>query len=221
MKFILTLIIFLSTIQFFSAQKYSRVKVFANEQELMSLSSLGVPTDHGIRKKGTFLISDFSEQEIEILNTYGYTYEVQIDDVQEFYIDRLAKPSGVELKNEDCSGSNSGSGSFSPQTPSNFNLGSMGGYLTYDEMLAELDDMYAQYPNLITQKSPISNFETFENRPIYHVRISDNPGVNETGEPNVLYTAIHHAREPMSLVQTIFYMWYILENYGINDEVTY
>ena len=221
MKFILTLIIFLSTIQFFSAQKYSRVKVFANEQELMSLSSLGVPTDHGIRKKGTFLISDFSEQEIEILNTYGYTYEVQIDDVQEFYIDRLAKPSGVELKNEDCSGSNSGSGSFSPQTPSNFNLGSMGGYLTYDEMLAELDDMYAQYPNLITQKSPISNFETFENRPIYHVRISDNPGVNETDEPNVLYTAIHHAREPMSLVQTIFYMWYILENYGTNDEVTY
>ena len=101
MKFILTLTIFLSTIQFFSAQKYSRVKVFANEQELMNLSSLGVPTDHGIRKKGTFLISDFSEQEIEILNTYGFTYEVQIDDVQEFYIDRLAKPSGVELKNED------------------------------------------------------------------------------------------------------------------------
>ena len=25
----------------------------------------------------------------------------------------------------------------------------------------------------------------------------------------------------MSLVQTIFYMWYILENYGTNDEVTY
>ena len=96
MKFILTLIIFLFTIQFFSAQKYSRVKVFANEQELMSLSSLGVPTDHGIRKKGTFLISDFSEQEIEILNTYGYTYEVQIDDVQEFYIGLNAE--GTERK---------------------------------------------------------------------------------------------------------------------------
>ena len=221
MKFILTLTLFLTTIQFSIAQKFSRVKVFANEQELINLSSLGVPTDHGIRKKGTFLISDFSEQEIQILSTYGYTYEIEIEDVQEFYIDRLSKPNSQELKNEDCSGSNSGSGSFSPQTPSNFNLGSMGGYLTYDEMLDELDAMYAQYTSLITQKDHISTYETYENRPIYHVKISDNPGANESGEPNVLYTAIHHAREPMSLVQTIFYMWYILENYGTNDEVTY
>jgi PKD repeat protein len=36
-----------------------------------------------------------------------------------------------------------------------------------------------------------------------------------------LYTAIHHAREPMSLMETVFYMWFLLENYGTNDEVTY
>lgn len=221
MKFTLTLSIFLAFIQLSTAQKYSRVKVFANEQELISLSSLGVPTDHGLSKKGTFFISDFSEQEIQILNTYGYNYDIQIDDVQAFYVNRMNKPNDVILKNEDCSGSSGGTGSFSPQTPSNFNLGSMGGYLTYDEMLDELDAMYAQYPNLITQKDPISTYETHENRPIYHVRISDNPSDNETGEPNILYTAIHHAREPMSLIQTIFYMWYLLENYGTNDEVTY
>ena len=204
MKFTLTLTIFLAFIQLSTAQKYSRVKVFANEQELISLSSLGVPTDHGLSKKGTFFISDFSEQEIQILNTYGYNYDIQIDDVQAFYVNRMNKPNDVILKNEDCSGSSGGTGSFSPQTPSNFNLGSMGGYLTYDEMLDELDAMYAQYPNLITQKDPISTYETHENRPIYHVRISDNPSDNETGEPNILYTAIHHAREPMSLIQTIF-----------------
>ena len=221
MKFILTLTIFLTTIQLSNAQKYSRVKLFANEQELINLSNLGVPTDHGVRKKGTFLITDLSEQEIQVLNTYGYTYEIEIDDVQAFYINRLGKPNNEELKNEDCSGLSGGSGSFDPQVPANFNQGSMGGYLTYDEMLDELDAMYAQYPNLITQRSPISTFETYENRPIYHVRISDNPSTNESGEPNVLYTAIHHAREPMSLIQTIFYMWYLLENYGTNDEVTY
>ena len=60
MKFILTLTIFIASIHLSNAQKYSRVKVFANEQELISLSSLGVPTDHGLRKKGTFFISDFS-----------------------------------------------------------------------------------------------------------------------------------------------------------------
>lgn len=221
MKFITTLILILGVTSFTNAQKYSRVKVFANQQELIDLSNLGVPTDHGVRKKGTFLISDFSEQEIEILTTYGYTYEIEIDDVQAFYVDRLTKPNSNVLKNEICSGSSGGSGSFEPAVPVNFNQGSMGGYLTYDEMLDELDAMYAQYPSLITQKSPISTFETFENRPIYHVRISDNPSTNEAGEPNVLYTAIHHAREPMSLIQTIFYMWYVLENYGTNDEVTY
>ena len=97
----------------------------------------------------------------------------------------------------------------------------MGGYLKYNEMLAELDAMVAQYPNLITSKAPISTFLTVGNRPIYHVRISDNPNTNEAGEPKVLYTAIHHAREPMSLMETIFYMWYLLENYGTNEEVTY
>ncbi|MEN9700390.1 MAG: hypothetical protein RLZZ301_1588, partial [Bacteroidota bacterium] len=33
--------------------------------------------------------------------------------------------------------------------------------------------------------------------------------------------AIHHAREPMSLMETIFFMWYVLENYGTNEEITY
>ena len=45
-------------------------------------------------------------------------------------------------------------------------------------------------------------------------------GVDD-GEEKVLYTAIHHAREPMSMSQTIFFMWYLLENYGTDPEVTY
>ena len=91
----------------------------------------------------------------------------------------------------------------------------------YQEMLDELDDMAAQYPNLITVKSPISTFLTWEGRPIYHVKISDNPSTSEGSEPKVLYTAIHHAREPMSMSQTIFYMWYLLENYATNEEIQY
>ncbi len=47
------------------------------------------------------------------------------------------------------------------------------------------------------------------------VKISDNPNVNET-EPEVLYTALHHAREPVGAMQMLFYMYYLLENYD-ND----
>jgi PKD repeat protein len=206
-----------------NAQDYSRLKVFVTNDQLIKLGNLGVTIDHGIRKEGSFFISDFSSAERAIMDQYEFDYEVLIEDVEQYYIDILNHPEKQEsgLKNASCaSTSGSGSNYANPATPTNFNLGTMGGYLKYNEMLAELDAMVQQYPNLITAKAPISSFVTFENRPIYHVKISDNPNVNET-EPKVLYTAIHHAREPMSLMETIFFMWYVLENYGTNEEITY
>ena len=206
-----------------NAQDYSRLKVFVTNDQLIKLGNLGVTVDHGIRKEGSFFISDFSSAERAIMDQYEFDYEVLIEDVEQYYIDILNHPEKQEsgLKNASCA-STSGSGSIYANlaTPTNFNLGTMGGYLKYNEMLAELDAMVQQYPNLITAKAPISSFVTHENRPIYHVKISDNPNVNET-EPKVLYTAIHHAREPMSLMETIFFMWYVLENYGTNEEITY
>jgi PKD repeat protein len=206
------------------AQDYSRLKVYANDFELNKLANLGVTVDHGIRKEGVFFISDFSKEERQLMDAYDFSYEVLIEDVEAFYIEELTKPASKEnssLKNVSCSGTGSSGTGLLPTTPTNFNLGTMGGYLKYEEMLAELDQMVATYPNLITAKAPISTFLTAQNRPLYHVRISDNPNVDESGEPKVLYTAIHHAREPMSLMETIFFMWYILENYGTNPEVTY
>jgi len=205
---------------FLFSQDYSRVKVYGNAEDLYQLGQLGVTIDHGIKKEGVFFISDFSKEEIQIMQDYEFEYEILIPDVQAYYVNRLNNPETSQVtKNASCSGSG-GSTGFTPTTPTNFNLGTMGGYLKYNEMLAELDDMFTQYPNLITQKAPISTFVTYNNRPIYHVKISDNPNTNET-EPKILYTAIHHAREPMALMETIFFMWYVLENYGTNDEITY
>jgi PKD repeat protein len=223
MKLTLLSLIFICLSWSANAQDYSRLKVFVTNDQLIKLGNLGVTIDHGIRKEGSFFISDFSSSERAIMDQYEFDYEVLIEDVEQYYIDILNHPEKQEsgLKNASCaSTSGSGSNYANPATPTNFNLGTMGGYLKYNEMLAELDAMVQQYPNLISAKAPISSFVTFENRPIYHVKISDNPNVNET-EPKVLYTAIHHAREPMSLMETIFFMWYVLENYGTNEEITY
>ena len=223
MKNILLSLIFFTLTLTLNAQDYSRLKVFANEEQLYKLGNLGVAVDHGISKEGTFFISDFSRSERVIMDQYEFNYEVLIEDVEQYYIDILNNPKKEEaiLKNTICSNTSSGSSSYAnPTTPTNFNLGTMGGYLKYNEMLAELDAMVQQYPNLITAKAPISTFLSHENRPIYHVKISDNPNVDEN-EPKALYTAIHHAREPMSLMETIFFMWYVLENYGTNEEITY
>lgn len=216
MKFILSVaILFVANFSF--SQKYSKVKIYANNAELAQLAQMGLPVDHGTRKMNTFFICDFSEEEILIIDQSGLPYEVIADDVKAYY---AAQNSLASPKNAVCS---SNSGSNEPSVPVNFetNANSYAGFYTYQEMLDELDDMAAQYPNLITVKSPISTFLTWESRPIYHVKISDNPSTNEASETKVLYTAIHHAREPMSMSQTIFYMWYLLENYATSEEIQF
>jgi carboxypeptidase T len=212
-----------STLSF--SQQYSKVKIYANAEELVRLAAIGVPVDHGIYKENTFFISDYSAEEIQMMRDYNFDFEILVEDIQAEFLLLNENSEPETNRNATCSGgSGGGSGNnfyVSPTQPSNFNLGTMGGYLKYNEMLAELDAMAAQYPNLITIKAPISTYLTHENRPIYYVKISDNPSTDESAEPKVLYTAIHHAREPMSLMETIFYMWYLLENYDSNEEIQY
>ncbi|MEP0516252.1 M14 family metallopeptidase, partial [Dokdonia sp.] len=115
-------------------------------------------------------------------------------------------------------------------TPDNFNLGSLGGYMTYQQFLDELDDMHDLYPNLITARDGISDFLTegqadnsvtpsIGGNRIEWVKISDNPNDSSEGEAQILYTSIHHAREFATLSELIFYMWYLLENYDTDPEV--
>lgn len=229
MKSIYFLSIFLLTVFTSLAQNttepvgdYARVKIFANAQGLQWLAQNGVTIDHGITKEGVFFISDFSAAEIQTIASLNFVYEVLIADIEAYYAQILSDNSPSQTnRNAACVGGGGAPNAYvNPTVPTHFNLGTMGGYLTYSEMLAELDEMLSAFPGLITAKAQISNFVTHENRPIYFVRISDNANVDE-GEPKILYSAIHHAREPMSLMETIFYMWFVLENYGTNDEVTY
>jgi carboxypeptidase T len=215
MKYLFLFLVTFSA-SFLNAQQqelYSRVRIYADSKGLLNLMQLGVGIDHGHSRPDQWFESDFSESDIQIMEENGYEYEVLIKDVQKYYVEQNQQTS--QEKNTDCV-----SASVDIPVPNGFNYGSMAGYLNYDELLAELDEMRAAFPNLISVREPISSFMTFENRPIHYVVISDNPSQTET-EPNVLYTALHHAREPMGLSQLIYYMWYLLENYETNAEVKY
>lgn len=204
-------------------ERYSRAKIhYSNAADLQTMLNAGIAVDHGMHKAGHFIISEFSQSELDEAERLGYTVEVLIDDAKAYFLDNQNNPSRA---NTDCV-----SYGRNYETPENFHQGSMGGYFTYQELLNELDEMVALYPNLITAKSPISNFLTegepnngttppIGGNPIQWVKISDDPNSSET-EPQILYTAIHHAREPASLSQLVFYMWYLLENYGTDPEVT-
>ncbi len=215
----LSLIILLFSLQLFSQETdihYSKARIFiSSNTDIVDLMSNGIAADDGIVKQNTYVESVFSTQELNKAQSLGYQVRVLVEDMQKHYIENVRYSPGEKSKNpEPCSNS-----TIEYDTPTNFNLGSMGGFLTYDEMLAELDDMQSLYPDLITLKVPIGSFETIENKPIYWVKISDNPNDDEA-EPEMLYTAIHHAREPASMQQLIFYMWYLLENYDSDSEVS-
>uniref|UniRef100_UPI002610DA90 M14 family zinc carboxypeptidase n=1 Tax=uncultured Dokdonia sp. TaxID=575653 RepID=UPI002610DA90 len=112
----------------------------------------------------------------------------------------------------------------------NFRLGnSFGGCLTVDEMIAELDRMRTLYPNLISMRqdaSPIgqqtygnTTGTAFDPQTVWYVRISDNPDIDEANEPESLITGMTHAREVNSMMNVIYYMWWVLENYELDPAV--
>ena len=197
---------------------------YSNGEDLIELANNGVCIDHGFNKKNHFFISDFSASDLDKIKSLGFTYEILIEDVTSFYQNR--NKSELKLKsNEYCIDENN-----DYITPNNYDIkdgNDFGGFYTYEEMLDELDDMYSQYPNLITQRTDLKDeeyiesphiHETYEGRFLQLVKISDNPQTNEE-EPQILYTALHHAREPGSMQQLIYFMWYLLENYESNDSI--
>ncbi len=94
----------------------------------------------------------------------------------------------------------------------------MGGFHTYSETGAALDSIHNQYPGITTAKIVIGN--SLEGRPIWAVKISDNPGTNEN-EPEVLYTALIHAREPIGIEVLLYFMRYLCQNYSSDSTATY
>ena len=231
MRHILYGILLLLSTQFTIAQStnYSKVKINLLTTPISEVAALGLEVDHGIFAKDRHLINDYSETEIALLQANGIDYEILIEDVKAWYQagqhrdhkhDHPHIDAHPQRKSaQDCN--TTGTITYESYiTPENYEPGSMAGYLTYSELLETLDQMQALYPNLITAKQPIGDYLTEEGRPIYWLTISDNPNEVE-GEPEILYDALHHAREPNSLSQLIFYMWYLLENYATNDEIKY
>ncbi|MBK6951358.1 MAG: immune inhibitor A [Crocinitomicaceae bacterium] len=220
-KLLLLTITFLSFVSSsISQETYSRIKLYGTDAELYEATQLGVTLDHGQHKRDLWFIADLSESEIEILQTNGYNFEILIADVSAYYVENSTSTSHMHKDDRSACPGAGGTAGFAVTSPVNWQLGSMAGFYTYQEFLDELDSMASKYPNLISSRAPISAFNTHDGNPIYWLRISDNPNSDEA-EEEVLYTALHHSREPASLSQLIFYMWWILENYGTDPEVTY
>ena len=186
-------------------ENYSRIEINYDKSIISELAELGIPLDDAIIQKNSIII-ELSDSDIQNVFEAGINYEILISDISAYYLENNSK--GEILRTE--------------KTPDNFNLGSMGGNLTLSQMLTELDDMQALFPDLISIKQEITtDYTTHNGNYVYWVKISDNPDVDEEDEPEVLYTSLHHAREPVSMMQLVYMMWYLLENYEEGTESEY
>jgi len=192
------------------AETHRQVKIyFSDKSEVMDLARQGLIFGHAHHEKsaeGFSLIAVLNEAEYSVLQTSGTVYDVLIADVEAEYESRPV------LSEQERSSIEQNS------MVSGFDFGSMGGFYTLDEVVAELDIMRSLYPNLITAKQSLGT--THEGRDIWSVKISDNPDIDET-EPEALYSSLHHCREPAGMMSVIYFMYYLLENYPADPEVKY
>ena len=180
MKNILIIVILAAMLP--ASEIYKQVRVHSDTpQTIFTLQESGLDIDHSYREPGEWIEFAVSESRIHILDETQLSYDIIHEDLESFYASRL--DSDYESRD--------------------FELGSIGGYYTFAEIEEHLDELYADYPELITEK--VSLGQTLEGRDIWMVKVSDNPELDED-EPEMLYTGLHHAREPMSYMNLFYFI---------------
>ncbi len=181
-----------------SPAQYQKINVPIPDQDAMKqLVRTGIDLEGVSGKVGDQIECIVHTDEIKILRDAGFSPDIIIPDLEQFYAARLSKGRLNAL---------------------GFGYGSMGGNYTFSEVLSQLDSMRLLYPSLISPQNVIGN--SLQRRDIVAVKITHNV-TEPSSNPQVLYTALTHAREPQGMMNLMYYMWYLLENYGTDAEVTY
>jgi len=206
--FLLSINLLINKIGYSQNETYSKVRIHLNEQgQIPDLFHSDVLIDHFTKALDNAIDVELNQLDISKLIEKGIKHDILIADIKEKY---LSKINDIRKGNQ----------SESVCDLVNFSYGTMGHYHTYDEIIRNLDSMHAKYPNIVSAKVQIGL--SIEGRAIYAVKISDNPSINEREQEGVAYfDALHHSREPMALESVLYYMWWLLENYGVDNDATY
>ncbi|MEY4541213.1 MAG: hypothetical protein RLZZ306_2970, partial [Bacteroidota bacterium] len=207
---IIFFVLITTTSTYAQRMKYHRISAEITPEKLEILFNNGLEVDHfGFENKKNFT-SELSDDDLLLLKKNNIKFKYLVEDLEK----NLEKFNKEVDKNAPKIGSKNAK--VAVTTPTNFALGTYGGYFTFAQLQTILDQMRTLYPNLISAKSSIGT--SIEGRPVFMIKISDNPDVDEA-EPEMFFNAVHHAREPMSMSQLIFFMWHILENYNTDKDI--
>jgi carboxypeptidase T len=90
-------------------------------------------------------------------------------------------------------------------------------YHNYTELLTALADTAAAHGDIVRL---VDVGVSVEGRPIPAVKISDHPERDETDEPAILFVALHHAREHLTVEMALAVIRLFTEGYGVDPALT-
>jgi len=191
-----TILLSILLLQSIWGESYHQVRVFdASQNAINAYTQMDIPTDHVLIKENVFIDLTVTENQLEQLGQAGFTFEVLQRDLSTYFLERSVS---------------------SPERE--FPLGSLLGNYSWDELNVRMDELQAMYPNLISERHILGS--SIEGRDIWAVKISDNPDEDED-EPEVLYTGLTHAREPLGMMNLFYFIQLLCENYGSDPELTF
>ncbi|MBU4444308.1 hypothetical protein KJ656_04390, partial [bacterium] len=195
-RFLLILSLFSLSVALY-AETYKKVQIyFSSRTELMEILRSDLDIDHTEISPDNSIIVFLSSAEYLRLQQLGHRHKVLIDDWDAYYKNlKKLTPEEKQVQLEKTEQKYGVTG---------FKFGSMGGFYTFDEIVAELDSMRANYPDLISEKFTIG--KSHEGRELWMAKISDNPGQDED-EAQVCFDALLHAREGASMATVMYFMY--------------
>lgn len=196
-KLSLLLLLTLALQSLFAQETYDKVRIWSQEtnQILTELLELGIDPEGIDVRPGVYIDAIVSQYERQGLADRALLTEDIITDVSSYYASRLTQGAAREL-----------------------GYGSMGGYLTFDEIVESMDSLHALFPDIVSAKQSIGS--SIEGRDIWAFKISDSPNAPD-GDPEVLYNSLIHAREPAAMMTLMHFAWTLAESYQIDPTLTY
>lgn len=104
----------------------------------------------------------------------------------------------------------------SPEQQQSCRGSDMSHYEKYDEFTRLLKCYHSKYPK-ITKLGSIG--KSVQDRELWYMQITDNPGIQEDGEPMFKYVGNMHGNEVISRQILIYLIEYLCDNYDKNDRV--
>lgn len=182
----------------YQGQTYVYARIAGDSRPLLpSLWDAGAD-DHALRRTPYGVETILPRWGVDSLQSWGFTVEVLIPDMELFYAERLRLSSEPPRM---------------PSDPRNFRYGSMNGFYRLEEIFREFARMQEFFPQAVAGHDTLGF--SVEGRPIlgYRFSLTHRPDA----APAVLYTALHHAREPGSVTVLVYFLWWLLERAAAGD----